>query len=538
MFKVMLVEDEMLVRIGFKNAVDWNRFGMEVAWDVPDGLAAWEVYGRERPDLIITDIKMPRMDGMELISRIREQDKSTRIVVLSCLEEFDLVRKAMALGVSNYILKLTMTDEEIEAVLSGVEGELLARAQRSAESKGIRTLADTELLKEKMLKDFLFYGIRKAEEFERFVQVHRLALSPERMIVGVMEIDRYAQLRSKFKDDHGHLVKMTIQNLLTEIVGQFNRGEAAALEDKSYLLVLHYGDVVSEMSIRRELHGLLQQIRQVMKSYFNTSVSFGVSSLSNGYASLPRLLEEARRVVQNRFLSGPGLIHVNSEPVDTSELLEQLACLRQLGPLRGLLPASGIEAYEGFVQTLTSSLHEQPETVRVLVYQLVQWIHTKLYEYNHNEITLLRGIPEGLEQCDTLPEMLDLIERHVRELAEEARSRLQMSPEIIKAVQFIKLHYQENISLLRVARKVGLSSGYLSNLFKKELGMTFIDYLNRYRVERAKELLIMTSKKSYDIAVEVGFSPEYTYFSKVFKRLTGLNPNEYRRQAHDGDIGI
>src|SRR5690606_2230358 len=103
--------------------------------------------------------------------------------------------------------------------------------------------------------------------------------------------------------------------------------------------------------------------------------------------------------------------------------------------------------------------------------------------------------------------------------------------------QYIKQNYKENISLQQVAEHVNLSFSYVSNLFKKELQITFIDYLNRYRVERAKELLTGTQMKSYDIANQVGFSPEYTYFSKVFKKVTGLNPNEYRRQWLSGTRG-
>lgn len=115
MYKVMIVEDEMLVRVGLRSSVDWSKYGMEVAADLPDGQAAWDYYLKEKPDIVITDIRMPRMDGMELIGKIREADKETRIVVLSCLEEFDLARRAMSLGVSHYILKLTMTEAEIGA---------------------------------------------------------------------------------------------------------------------------------------------------------------------------------------------------------------------------------------------------------------------------------------------------------------------------------------------------------------------------------------------------------------------------------------
>ena len=113
-----------------------------------------------KPDVVITDISMPRMDGMELISNIRKQDKYTRVVVLSCLEEFELARKALTLDVSSYILKLTMTEEEIEQVLTGVREELDQQHNSThVQARAAAASPDMELVKEKMFKDFMFYRI-------------------------------------------------------------------------------------------------------------------------------------------------------------------------------------------------------------------------------------------------------------------------------------------------------------------------------------------------------------------------------------------
>jgi len=531
MYKVMIVEDEMLVRIGIKNSVDWAKFNMQVVADVTDGQAAWNLYLKERPDLIITDIRMPRMDGMALISKIRENDKITRLVVLSCLEEFELVRKAMRLGVSSYILKLTMTEEEVEGVLQGVMEELKRlEAGGHIREDASRAPVNRELINEKMIKDFLFYGIFSVQEFEQFVVQSGMRLSPARMVVCLMEIDKHEHLRRKFKDEHGHLIKLTMMNILCEIMQVRKRGEAVALDERSYLLLLQYEDVASEHLIRQDTLDLLHHIQEVMRSYYNGSASFGVSSVRGGYASLSRMYGEAERLMSRKFLAGPALIHTVAEPVDTGKLTEQLGRIRSCEPFRSLLPTGSIEAFEHQVDLFASILTEDRRSVEVTLFQLVQWIHTRLYDDSRNEFTLLFNITDQLEQCDTLPEMLDLVESHLAEVAQDTRNRLQMSSEITRAIQFIKLHYKDNISLQTVAEHVNLSFGYLSNLFKKEFGMTFVDYLNRYRVERAKELLLMTQIKSCDVAAEVGFSPEYTYFSKVFKKITGLNPNEYRKQ--------
>ncbi|THF76751.1 response regulator [Cohnella fermenti] len=530
MYKVMIVEDEMLVRIGLKSSVDWQKFDMQVTADYADGLAAWEYFQRERPDLVMTDIRMPKLDGMGLIAKIREIDKTVRIIVLSCLEEFELVRKAMALDVSNYILKLTMTEEEIESVLHGAAEELRMQTQQAERTDAPAGIENLELVKEKMLKDFMFYGIYTPEEFERFAVCKKLRLSPVRMVVVVMEIDRYVLLKEKLKDEHGHLAKMTIMNILNEIMTSRRRGEAVAVDEKRYLLMMHHEDMLSERDIRSMVLELLHQIREIVRTCFNVSVSFGISEIRSGYASLAGMYGEALRALDKRYLAGSGAIISADTVVEEETIRRKLAMIRVYEPFRQLLPDSGLRAFEHYIDLLADRLGEDRKTIETTLHQFVQWIHASMSDSAEERASLM-NVAGRLDRADTLPEKLDLLLLHLGQLVEETHDRLQMSGEIMKAIQYIKLHYEENISLQIVADHVKLSPGYLSSLFGKELQINFVEYLNRYRIERAKELLIRTQLKSADIAVKVGFSPEYTYFSKVFKKVTGLNPNDFRKRS-------
>lgn len=131
MFTVLIVEDEVLVSISIKNMIDWAKLDMCVIGEAQNGKDAYELYQREKPNLVITDIKMPVMDGLQLISKIREKDKQTKIIILTCYDEFDLVHKALMLGVSDYILKLRITTKEIEPVLQKVHSEMQSEIDSS-----------------------------------------------------------------------------------------------------------------------------------------------------------------------------------------------------------------------------------------------------------------------------------------------------------------------------------------------------------------------------------------------------------------------
>ena len=394
-----------------------------------------------------------------------------------------------------------------------------------------------DLIKEKYTKDFLFYGIYSPEEFEQFATQCEIRLSPVRMVACTMEVDRYFELKDKFQDEQGHLIKMTMLNILQEITSSYNRGEVTFLDETHYLLLFSFEDLVSEQAIMQEIHAILNAIQDVVHKYFNGSVSFGISGVQSGYASLRKLYFESGRALEKKFMTGPGQKHKNSDAVDLGPIQEQMKKIRDYPPLRDLLSPMKEKEFDDYYDAFIDALTAGKKSVRIILYQFIQWVNTNLYDDHQNEKTLLFNITETLEQCDTLPEMLDRVSGYIAQVVEQSTSYHHMSEEISKSIRYIKQHYDQNISLQQVADHVNLSFGYLSNLFKKELQITFVEYLNCYRIERAKELLTRTKLKSYDIAVKVGFSPEYTYFSKVFKKVTGLNPNEYRRQSLSGVRG-
>ncbi|MFC4600790.1 helix-turn-helix domain-containing protein [Cohnella hongkongensis] len=532
---MILVEDEMLVRMGLLNSVNWAAYQMEVAADLTNGREAWNYCEREGfPDLIITDIRMPEMDGMELIVRVREQNKNTRIVVLSCLEEFELVRKAMSLGVSNYILKLTMAKDEIGSVLEGVKAELDSR--RTALPQGPWIPANLELIKERYVKDFLFYGIYSAEEFEKFAVQCGFRLSPVRMAVCTMEVDRYALLQERFRDEQGHLIKLTLLNILQEIAASF-RGEVIYLDETRYLILLSFEDLLSEQGIRQEINACTSSIQEAIRSCYGSSVSFGISSVQSGYRTLRKLYFESLRALDKKIATGPGFCHRLEDPLDFSRALPHMETLRDAASLRQLLTPSKEKEFDDYIERLNAALPGGRKAVLVVLYSFVQWVCATVYGHPEREKSLLLQMTDVLNQCETIPELLEQTHEFVCRIVERSRMTITVKSVISKAIQYMKDHYHEEISLQQVADHVNLSLGYLSHLFKKELDITFVEYLTQYRIERAKELLSQTRMKSYDIAVKVGFSPEYTYFSKVFKKMTGLGPNEYRRKALAEDRG-
>jgi YesN/AraC family two-component response regulator len=526
MYRVMIVEDEMLVRLGLKNSIQWDKFDMCVIADLANGKQALDFCQKEMPDLIITDIKMPEMDGMELIQRIREKDDGVAIIILTCLEEFDLIKKAMSFGVVDYILKLSMTEDEIESVLRKVQGKL----QDTMRYSGTKQIPEINagILKEKLLKDFLFFNILSNEDFERAVVQLGLNLNPGRLQLCVMEFDDYEQLRNKFHDEKGQLIEQSMLNIGNEILKAGNRGELFCGDENHFILLFSYNGLFSEQAALQETLDTVNHIRTSAAAFFGASVSAGISSIRSGYASLKALYSEAGKLLDQKFVMGNGLFLKNDRVRMEAAVNDRINRLKNMQELTMWLNEESLKEYHEKIDRMKGINPAERESVKEYFGQLLHWVAGNLHVKNDSSQMLVSCIHK-IGRCDTVDGILLIFGKFVAGLAEKAMSNKVKSREIDEAIQFIKLNYNSYISLQRVAEQVNLSTAYISYLFKKELQINFIDFVNGVRVDKARELLLETYLKSYEIAEKVGFS-DHTYFSRVFKKVTGMSPNEYRKQ--------
>ena len=526
MYRVLIVEDEMLVRLGLKNSIEWNKFDMTIVSDVTNGQEAWEAYEKEQPDLIITDIRMPVMNGMELIQRIREKDKDTIIVILSCIEEFDLVRKAMSYGVSDYILKLTMTEEEIEAVLKNVQDKLI-NSQKHHVTRNIIT-ANTDVVKEKLLKDLLFYHICTPEDFCTQTVRLGLKLHKERLLLCMLEIDDFDRLQTKLDDEKGLLIKLTMLNILNEILNNYKRGEVFYDNDIHYVLIFSFQDCYSEQALLQELFTILNNVKATINTFFDASISFGISSIQNGFDALEKMYREAKKALEQKFVCGTGTFFISDQEQKEGTIVDKLQSLRSLPELDKLMLKDNLMEYQERIDRVIDTLPTTRIHVQEFFYQLLNWTASSISIHGEINTTVI-SYNQQISRCDTLDGMVLLFKKFITNINKNAHTNKIISKDISEAVKYIKHNYAEEINLQKVAEHVKLSPAYLSNLFKKDLQVNFTEYLNEVRIKNAKELLADSYFKAYEISEKVGFS-DNAYFCRVFRKLTGVSPNEYRKQ--------
>jgi two-component system response regulator YesN len=525
MYRVLLAEDEILVRLGLKNSIDWKRFDMQVIADVANGAEAWSVYEKLEPEIVITDLKMPIMGGMELITKIRAVNPHTQLVILTCIEEFALARKAMSLGVSDYIVKHSVSTEELEQVLSKLHAELSVSSVKPPVPE-----ADAGIMKENLLKDYLFLHRFTPEQFALKAEEMNMSLSPRHIVACAMDIDQFEQLREKFKDDKGQLIRVSLLNVLNEVIKVYGHCEAFHDNESRYILLFSSPDSISEKEIEESMLRMLGHIRKVMRTYFNVIVSFGISSKQSGFQHLKQQYKECVEAIEQSFAGGTGNNYLWASRDDEGNSREMEERLLRLPDLWEKLSVGFQADFSDQIQHFIANRHYRTKLEAQKAF--MQWLHSPVLSLRltGEEMTALcSSYAYRLAQAKTLHAMIELYGDFVKDLTGKITIRKRTSGPVTQALRIIEARHAEDISLQQVAETVSMNANYFSTLFKKEMDVNFIDYVLQFRVEKAKELFLHSNLKSYEIGERVGFV-NYSHFSRVFKKYSGLSPREFRKQ--------
>ncbi|RED65537.1 response regulator [Cohnella lupini] len=522
MYRVAIVDDEPVIRFGIRASVDWGHESIGLAGDFANGEEAWRAIEKEPVDILITDIKMPVMDGLELTRRTLARFPHTKVILVSSYNDFEYVRQGLKLGVVDYLLKPTL---EPEGLL-----ELVRKCLRLIEDERRYDL-DRQLFR--MTK--LTYERKKLETDIKRAIVHgdeRLTKGavPRWMAEGYAVCTVLVNGLRETEELHGNLHVGMLLEEMQEIFYE-NREDGIAFLTGDRSLVVAVPAAGSEPP-----KVLLKKLCEVW------SISPGVS-LTVGYAlgseieGLRSVYVQSGRSAQRRFYEGEGEygpadseFPSSSQPSPTIKAVSQL-----LSELRSSSQSRNAEATDAAIGEWMNrwrELRPDPDSVRGEAIEMV----TALF-VNEQEMTVLLEGFEELKRSETLEELIRLLLAQIRGYRVSSASgshTFKGNKQLIdKSIAYISANYTSEISLQQLANLVHMSKNYFCLQFKQHTGLNFIDYLIRLRIGKAKELLRNHGLKIYEVAERAGFN-DVKYFSKLFKRMTGLSPVDYReRQLED-----
>ncbi|CAM3799864.1 MULTISPECIES: response regulator [Paenibacillus] len=513
--RILIVDDEPLVRIGIKSAIDWEAQGVQIVGEAGDGEEALQQIADKDPDVVLLDIKMPKLDGIEVLRRVREQQLPVQIVVLSSFDDIAYVKEALKLGAFDYFHKPDMNERELTAMLRSIREQL-----GTSGTPAPPTVVTQGSRKEQLLYEALQGKVQDLSE---------TSLEEGNMYIVLFKIKNYRTVIQRYTKETESVLPSTVQNVVREMLSKEKEVEYLQLDVQHSCVFISNSEHKSLLASLNRVNKLVQMISSALKRFVNIDIVLGVSDWFEGYSAIPAGYEQAAKALSHHFYHP-----------DTSIFYYQH--LRLQGE-------SALKQADAYVSQMKSALREE-ENERFL--ELLSRWEAFLEQEECMEERDVRKVYEGLlfmiggddgavesgaEHSGGFEEIEDFrgLAAGYRKLFEDRlkqRQRLSNKgySQLTRSImEYIEEHYAESLSLKLFGELLHVSPNYVSRLFKQEVGQGLFDYINELRIEKAKRLLRDYRYKIYDVAEMVGFHNQ-AHFAIVFQKYTGLSPKQYRKE--------
>ena len=537
MFKVMIIDDEPIIRKGLKNIVNWKRFDCEVCAEASDGLDGSELIKKHLPDIIITDIRMPGVDGLTMLRDIKEIVPQSKIIILTGYRDFDYVHEALKLGASDFILKPTKL-EELTAIISRTVKELRFERERSEEFEKLKVMFRQNLpvLREKLLYDMV-YEIN-GNEAEILAKMELFGISIDKFMLLVVQNDTDEADNREISQYDRHLYQFGIINSFEEVFSDGFGVTGIPLDDMGIMFIImpeNGKDILPEVIDKR-----CSYLQDIVRNCFGFTVTVAVSSEGHGPMQLPQKLKECREALEHKFYLGNNTIIFHNDIDSTFFKYDDHSMLDRLQKtlIEGVKSGNETSVKQILGDIFSYARAAEPggfDYIKNFYYNTISLINNirlsviSAESGNKPGNRQLGGLHGLIDKCGTIAELNSALEEAALSVTIKINSYNNKSIKLIlrKAMEYLQDHYNEQVTLNEIAEYSYVSTYYISRMFKRELGKNFIDCLNEIRIEKAKELLKDIKYKTYEVAESVGI-PDAHYFSRLFKKYVGVTPTEFR----------
>ncbi len=526
MLRLLIVDDEILVRIGLKTIIPMDGDEFEIIGEAVSGKEALAILEQTPCDIVLTDIRMPDMDGLELLKHIHERWPETKTFILSNYSDFTYVQTALRLGAAEYMIKLEIEPAELMRKLRDVRNKLLEEREKRLEVTQLESKVNRygREVKEKRLRELLLRPAARRET-EEWLREFNISPFQTGLTVTVIRIQTYEGLIEHNRFQSERLLQFTVANVLTEIMKKYGSGELACLENGLFAVIQQTPSAI-----------MIEEMERAVRTFLKLSLSFGVSRPSRDLYKLHEAYTEAREALDHLFYSvDESRTMFRSEMPDyiskESELLSDEQWNR-------LIEEQDEEGMKGMLGEWTAATlappYIRPSALREQWIRLVECFARCLKAEGADiyAVTLHEGLYpyHVIRQAETLLLISEWFSGWIPVFLEYRRQhgRHKWRFEVQTVVRLIQERLHLPLKVSELASEVGFTENYLSILFKKETGETLTDYMTRIRMKKARELLKNPENKIYEVSEKVGYS-DPNHFSRSFKQLEGMYPTEFRK---------
>ncbi len=531
MYKIILADDNPLILRALKKTIPWDRLRITVTAEAEDGASLKKKLKEYRPELLVTDIRMPGFSGLEVAKYLKEQGMDTKVIIITGYQEFQYAQQAVKLGVFDFIVK-PIRDEELIRVLQ--KAVLQLDQEKRAQTIRERLVEENQTYREK---------IESADKIvEKQVLVGLAHGRIERKDdLPMLKGKKWFYVLARVKSQDPSIRRETILKLREYAKGR--EPDVICLEirenqELEFMFFVQKEDSASMAKIR--LKNNLLDMAAVVRQEEAAAVCFAVSSLSNGLENLEDMRNQAVRVMRDNFFTAREEI-LFAWRYETVQWKQEGSIIQDLDRFYRFAedPEEG-ETSEKIGELLSAMEQEAGGNefqIKCLVSELCMNLYRRLEIGKKADQEDNPSVNQILSEINGLADM-EQVKRYLEGFIQSLQSQSQKqnryeNPLAGKTVRYVQKHYSDpNLSLTGLAETLNVNASYLSRLLKKETGMNFIDLLTETRINKAKQLL-EEGKRVADVGLLVGYK-DYSYFYQVFKRVEGIAPTEYKRGMGKG----
>lgn len=530
-FKVLIVDDEYRIGQLIKKLIQWDEIGLECVAVLDNGESAYRAILEKTPDIVITDIRMPKINGLDLICMIKEEREDVKFIVISGYKEFEYAHRALQYGVNDYLLK-PIDEKELNEVLQKIIDEMAT--ERRFEKEKIR-MEKKVSVSESIIRQNVLNQIMEASKVPSLDEItinYDLELGAE-IYRGIdIKLDYWDYEKNDAKQDRLTIEKVIsiVEHNLADMVNE----QLICPKNNLHIYCLFNYASGKGKEMKSVINNILSEIQEFLIRFEQYEVTIGIGAEETEFGQIRFSIEEAYRAVQNRIKLGTGrLIYI--EKIQPKKKIRIKDCV----DIHKELLLNSIESYSRhtFEQAI-NQIYGELQFDEEIDFANYYYLANELVELFFNSIDVQNKEGEQLKEfllntsqhCYTIIKLKELLKEYLGEYLDVClgAAESETTKPVREAKKYVEEHYDEKIVLEDLAQIVDLNPVYFSVLFKKETGLNFSAYLTNIRMEAAKEMIRNGNETIAAIAEKVGYK-DARYFSQTFTKLIGVKPALYRR---------
>lgn len=531
MIKLLIVDDEPIVQVGMKSMLNWSELGIEVCGTAMNGQVALNMIRELQPEIVITDIKMPLMNGLELARASRDEfGKIPLFIVLTSYEEFHLVKEAISIQVVDYLIKLELSPEELKTSIQKALN-MLEDIKSSMPQNPKNAIPVLQSYQDKFFLKLLYNLFDSEQQFN--IQAKDLQLDFYHQVFLATHGELHASPPAGTSRQQSENLYSSSLQMVQEIMAKHTPCHIVSLDRKHFSIIIHYREQEEQPDIHAALEGL-----SMINNYFNVKLTIGVGSPVDHPLKISQSYQEARQAFSLASPAEP-IVYYHKELVASSHNAFNMSVFKEA-------LSHGFEEFnaELLADTFTEiiqlfSSHPSRYLQAIDAASNILYLTLSLLPDGEESVSgIFKDYSDGYRSLYRLnsTEQIAAWLEHLRDGLTQvirAKKRTYKDRVIINVQKYILNHIEEKLTLNEVSDLFGLSPNYLSALFKRSCNVGFSEYITQNKVAKAKHLLLEQNRKIYEVADDLGFESAF-YFSKVFKKVEGISPREFVQQKMMG----